>query len=141
MLTKHMILSVFCAVFLAYKAMPAMQHGTLVLTNSSGSYSALRIESDLVGTGEIVGKKFLMPDSASNNWAPFAPGKPLHIETGITLGGKPNAWGSLVKLYILNMKANKTYTFLLSKISEYTLAKDEQNNLLLVGKEGNIYAQ
>lgn len=129
----------------------AMQQGTLILTNSSGADSAVRLVTELgdctLGTlvFKAADKCIVMPSLDSKEWAPFAPGQSLEINTNFSIsaqqGGHGSVWGKVVELYILNRRTSRANKFLVSKIAEYALARDDQNNLLLIGKEENIYAQ
>lgn len=151
MVNKFVLNVVASLALLTFAKGQAMQQGTLILTNSSGADSAVRLITELedctLGTVvfKAAGKRIVMPSLDSNEWTLFAPGKSLEINTPISLsahqGGHGSIWGKVVELYILNRRTNRANKFLLSKISEYSLAKDDQNNLLLIGKEGNIYAQ
>ena len=151
MVNKFVVTLVVYMGLLTFAKGQAMQQGTLLLTNSSGADSAVRLITELedctLGTVvfKVAGKRIVMPSLDSNEWTPFAPGQSLEINTPISIsvarGGYGSIWGKVVELYILNRRTNRANKFLLSKIAQYALAKDDQNNLLLIGKEGNIYAQ
>lgn len=129
----------------------AVQQGTLILTNSIGVESALRLTTELDdgAIGQIkfknTGKQLIMPSEDQDQWVPFSPGQRIEINTPVSispeLGGHGSVWGSLVKLYVLNRQTMHANLFFISKVAEYIVAKDAKNGLVLIGQEGMVYAK